>query len=41
MPEWLMITDSNGLKRQFKSRESFSFEEEDEEEITKSVWFND
>lgn len=36
------ITDSTGQKRSFKSRESFSFDdEEDEEEITNSVWFSD
>ena len=42
MGELLFDTDSNGLKSVFKSREgSASFEDDDEEEITKSVWFDD
>ncbi len=35
------ITDSSGKKSRFKSRDSYSFEDDDEEEITKSVWFDD
>ncbi len=37
----LLNTDSNGLKRSFKSRESYTFEDDEEEEVTKNVWFND
>lgn len=37
----LLNTDSNGLKRSFKSRESYTFEDDDDEEVTKNVWFND
>ena len=41
MSERLMTTDSNGLKRQFKSRDSFSFDDEEEEDVSSSVWFSD
>lgn len=37
----LLKTDSNGLQRSFKSRESYTFEDDEEEEVTKNVWFSD
>lgn len=43
MSDYIMRTDSNGTRfgTTGDSRRSASFEDDDEEEITKSVWFDD
>lgn len=44
MPELLFVTDTTGDTKRgfnFDSRRNSYFDEEDEEEITKSVWFDD